>query len=125
MQIRRVVFAMLVMGGCGAVDGSTEATPDASHLDATVEVPSIDAMVVDRSCSEVKARLGTSVDGVHWIDSDLEGTSYKPFQVFCAGMATATPEEFLELRHKSAPADASPASNFSTYATGNVHGQWT
>jgi hypothetical protein len=79
---------------------------------------------LDRNCVEVKARLATSADGLYWIDPDLGGPSYRPFQVFCAGMATPAPEEFLELARTSHPAEE-PAANFTTYVTGPVHASWT
>src|SRR6185436_890460 len=120
--LRTVALAALV-AACGQIAPDPEdPAPDAAPPDP----PTADGMpaVVDRSCVEVKARLATAADGLYWIDPDLDGPSYKPFQVFCAGMATPTPEEFLELAHTSRPADA-PSSNYATYATGAVHASWT
>jgi len=120
--LRTVALAALV-AACGQIaPDPEEPAPDAAPPDP----PTADGMpaVVDRSCVEVKARLATAADGLYWIDPDLDGPSYKPFQVFCAGMATPTPEELLELAHTSRPADA-PSSNYATYATGAVHASWT
>lgn len=126
----RIPFLLLGFAtACGAVDGPSVAT-DAkvtTHEDdanTDIETVPIDAMIVDRTCAEVKARLATSTDGVYWIDPDLEVGPIHPFRVFCAGMATVTPVEFLELAHTSQPADM-PSSNYSTYATGTVHASWT
>lgn len=116
----------LVSGGCGSVGGTqTDATPQV-HNDAPADTRNVDALVVlDASCRDVKQRLATATDGVYWIDPDLSGAAYKPFQVFCANMSTATPEEFLELKRTSSPTDNPPASNYSTYATGTPHANWT
>jgi hypothetical protein len=116
----------VVLAGCGAVDhgSSVDAGPGSDATvqpDAPVDAP---MPVVDRSCTEVKARLGTAIDGVYMIDPDREGPKYKPFAVFCAGMATPTPHEYLELARKSDPA-ATATANFSTYAMGSVHASWT
>jgi hypothetical protein len=61
-------------------------------------------------------------DGVYWIDPDLSGTQFKPFQVYCFGMSTATPKEYLELKNVSTPTTVT--SNYATYMCGGVHGQW-
>lgn len=79
---------------------------------------------VGLNCLDVKVQLGITSDGVHWIDPDRHGTDYKPFEVFCSEMASATPKEYLELQRVSAPADTATW-NYSTFATGAVHGQWT
>ena len=122
--LRDLSFVTLVLsiGACGAVDGN--ATPDATSIGA--DAPSIDGAiaVLDRSCAEVKARLATATDGAHWIDPDLDGTSYKPFRVFCANMAGPAPEEYLELARTSLPADE-PSANYATFATGIPHAAWT
>jgi GON domain-containing protein len=123
--MRRYLLA-IVLSGCGAVDhgaspDSGPGTDAAAQPDAPVDAP---AVVTDRNCTEVKARLGTATDGVYMIDPDREGVAYKPFAVFCAGMASATPREYLELARKSDPA-ANATANFSTYAMGSPHASWT
>lgn len=134
MQLRHLALTLL-LAACGTVapkqgstDGGTDHPPADGHVatgDAPVAPPDGMPEALDRSCAEVKARLATSTDGRYWIDPDLAGTSYKPFQVWCGEMATATPHEYLELARTSQPADTTPASNFSTYAMGAPHASWT
>lgn len=110
---------VVVLAGCGRVT-EDPARPDASAPPPDVAPPDAavpEVAVVDRSCADVKQRLATSADGVHWIDPDLEDPALRPFQVFCAGMATPAPVEYLELVHTS-PRDAAPTSNFTDYVTG-------
>lgn len=123
-----VSSVLLVATGCGGVRAPNSDAQESR--DATVDITdarAIDAApgTADRSCTEAKARLATATDGAFLIDPDLDGPLYKPFEVFCADMATAAPKEFLELRRTSAPSDARPASNYSTYAMGKPHGVWT
>lgn len=121
--LRTAVLAALV-AACGQIaPDPADPAPDAAAAPDTSSADTMPA-VVDRNCVEVKARLATAVEGLYWIDPDLDGPGYKPFQVFCAGMAGPTPEEFLELANTSRPADA-PTSNYATYATGAVHASWT
>src|SRR4029079_18206135 len=56
-------------------------------------------------------------------DPDREATGVRPFEVFCAGMDTPAPKEYLELVRRSLPSDA-PTSNYATYAGGPTHGQF-
>jgi hypothetical protein len=114
----------LAVAACGNVtDPIDELSPDAPIPADAPMVP--DALVVmDRNCADVKARLGTTSDGVHRIDPDLDGVAYKPFDVFCAEMATPAPKEYLELARVSLPTDAEPV-NFSMHAGGPVHNSWT
>lgn len=118
------MLLMMTMSACGSVESATppDAAPpgDAPAADATPDA----LAVVDRSCIEVKARLGIATDGVHWIDPDLDAPSLAPFQVYCARMDTPAPREYLELALTSHPADA-PTVNYATHAMGAVHGQWT
>jgi len=119
----RLVALGCLLAACGKIaPDPQDPAPDAGA--AVDPPPDPTPAVVDRSCVEVKARLATATDGAYWIDPDLDGPSYRPFRVFCAGMATPTPEEFLELARTSHPADA-PTSNYATYATGAVHASWT
>lgn len=79
--------------------------------------------VVDLNCSDVKARLATTADGAYWISPLRVGDAEKPFQVFCAGMETLAPKEYLELKRVSTPALLT--ANYSTFATGTPHLSWT
>jgi hypothetical protein len=114
-----LVLALVV--ACGKVDkpltdaAPPDAPPDAA-VDATIDAPP----VTDRSCTEVKARLSTATDGVYPIDPDGLGVSYKPFDVFCAEMASASPKEYLELR-RTTPPSGTPSSNYATYFSVMVH----
>jgi GON domain len=110
-------WVLVILAGCGTVPTNQ---PDARADDDAA--PSDAALVLDRNCREVKARLGLATDGVHAIDPDLDGPA-APFAVFCANMATPAPVEYLELARRSLPADR-PAVNFASYATGAVHGLW-
>jgi GON domain len=129
MQPRRALTplaSLIVIAGCGDPGGNFKPpATDGPATDAASDAPApIDAPVaLDRNCAEVKSRLATSADGRHWIDPDLDGTSYKPFAVYCGGMSTATPFEYLELARTSSPGDVASA-NYSTYATGNPHRGW-
>jgi hypothetical protein len=111
-----------VLAACGGVASPAidAAAPDAATdaaLDAATDAPAI----TDRTCAEVKAHLGTATDGVYSIDPDGLGVNYKPFQVFCAGMASATPKEYLELKRTTVP-PAALTSNYGTYVTSADHG---
>jgi GON domain len=130
MQPRRALTPLaylIVIASCGDPGGNFKqpatdapATDDAPDAPAPIDAP----VALDRNCGEVKSRLATSTDGRYWIDPDLDGTSYKPFEVYCAGMGTPTPAEYLELARTSLPGDVSLV-NYSTYATGAPHGAWT
>jgi hypothetical protein len=121
----RVLAFLVIAGACGRVRNGGMAEPgDAAVLDVAGAADGMPA-VVDRNCIDVKARLGAASDGVHWIDPDLDGSAYKPFRVFCGGMSTPTPVEYLELAHTSRASDAPPMSNFSTYGMGAPHASWT
>jgi GON domain-containing protein len=125
MSIQHFACVSILIAACGQVAHDPAPETDAAPAsDASPAADAPPAVVIDRNCTEVKARLGTAADGVHMIDPDREGVKYKPFAVFCAGMATPTPKEYLELVHKSAPADMA-TSNFSTYAMGVPHAAWT
>ena len=73
---------------------------------------------------------GSYQDGNYVIDPDGAGP-IKPFTVFCAGMATTTPKEYLTLAHSYATNE--PTSNFTMTASGgacgttcaNTYRQWT
>jgi hypothetical protein len=115
-------FVIVMLAGCGQV--GAKAQIDAP--DVEVDAPDDDAAdapvaALDRNCTDVKARLGTVTDGDYLIDPDLDGTAVKPFHVFCANMATASPAEYLALAHTSL-ASAAPVSNYSTYVTGPTCG---
>jgi hypothetical protein len=126
---RSLLVVSVCAAACGKIDDpSGEPAPDAS---AATDGPVADAgapadapVALDRSCTEVKARLGTATDGAYWIDPDLEGARYTPFEVFCGAMTTASPKEYLQLVQTSQPSDL-PTSNYSTYATGAPHASWT
>lgn len=64
-----------------------------------------------RSCAEARAR-GNTADGAVQLDPDGSGP-LKPFAIYCARMATAEPQEFLELPHTDATGFA--GMNTSTY----------
>jgi hypothetical protein len=108
---------------CSSISAPANESPalDAAVPDAELDIPDT---VVDRNCTDVKARLAIGSDGVHAIDPDLDGPN-PAFDVFCADMATAAPKEYLELARRALPADPAPASNFTTFASGTPHGQWT
>jgi hypothetical protein len=120
---------VLAATACGEVhapilDAATDAARDAAAPDAGVDA-GVDApeFVLDRSCADIKARLGTTTDDVYLIDPDREATDLRPFAVFCAGMNTPAPREYLELAHRSPPS-GTPTANFATYAGGSVHGEF-
>ena len=118
-------LGLVVAAACGKVDNPVRdaALPDAP-IDAAVDAATIDAApVTDRTCAEVKARLGTATDGVYPIDPDGVGVNYRAFDVFCAEMASAAPKEYLELRRTTLPAEP-PSSNHATYFGGPAHGDF-
>jgi hypothetical protein len=102
-----------VVSGCGKV----AAQSDAASSDTA-------SVVVDRNCADVKARLGTSMDGTYPIDPDGDGTQYKPFEVFCHAMDTATPTEYLVLQ-RTTQQPSQPSSNYATYVNTVAHGACT
>lgn len=110
--------SLVLLAACGGV-----ASPaiDASAPDTAIDAALDAAVITDRSCAEVKAHLGTATDGVYSIDPDGLGVLYKPFEVFCAAMASATPKEYLELRRTTVP-PAPLTSNYGTYVTSVDHG---
>jgi hypothetical protein len=111
----------LAVAACGKVDKPlTDAAPPDAPIDAAADAAIDAAPVTDRSCTEVKARLGTAADGVYPIDPDGLGVNYKPFDVFCADMASASPKEYLDLR-RTTPPSAATSSNYATYFSVMVH----
>jgi hypothetical protein len=123
----RAAWAAIVLAAaaaCGDVHAPVvDAAIDGVPLDAASDAP-VDALVVnDRSCADIKARMGTTTDGPYLIDPDREATGLRPFEVFCAGMNTPAPKEYLELARRSLPSDA-PTSNYATYAGGPTHGEF-
>ncbi len=102
-----------------ANDGATDSTSvtndaevDASLVDSDVGTPPVDSAVsIDtasdvvapsgcaagcRTCKEVHDLAGKSADGDYEIDIDGAGPR-KPFTVYCRGMSTASPTEYLNL----------------------------
>jgi hypothetical protein len=62
---------------------------------------------------------GVYTDGEYTIDPDGSGP-IKPFSVYCAGMDTPTPKEYLTLKHSYATNE--PDSNFTSTGTGGACG---
>lgn len=126
----RAAWVALLVGAaaCGdvhapVVDAAIDGAASDAPPDAAPDAP-VDALVVnDRSCADIKARAGTTTDGVYLIDPDREATGLRPFEVFCAGMNTPAPREYLELARRSLPSDP-PTSNYATYAGGPTHGEF-
>jgi hypothetical protein len=88
----------------------SECTPEEqAALASMTETP-------DKSCADVKARLGTSTDGPQTIQPEGQ----KPFRVWCSGMNTSKPLEYLELPRTSKQGEKT--SNYSGLVFGRVHG---
>ena len=127
-RLRAACAALLLAAACGEVHAPvSDAAIDTPGADAATDGATDaagDALVVsDRSCADIKARTGTTTDGVYMIDPDREATDLRPFSVFCAGMSSAAPREYLELARRSLPSDP-PTVNFATYAGGMAHGEF-
>jgi hypothetical protein len=126
--LRAACTVLVLAAACGKVDSTVSdaaidgASPDAG-IDAATDAATDALVVSDRSCADIKARLGTTADGVYLIDPDRDATDLRPFEVFCAGMDTPAPKEYLELVRRSAPSDP-PTSNYATYAGGPAHGEF-
>lgn len=70
----------------------------------------------DKTCADVKARLGTTTDGPQVI----QPPGRPPLRVWCSGMNTSKPLEYLDLPRTSAKGEKT--SNYSELVFGEVHG---
>jgi hypothetical protein len=64
-------------------------------------------------CAAIKAAEGATLDGLYWIGPR------NPYHVYCHGMNTSSPQAYLPLNTTMS------TQNYSTYATGTPHGNWT
>jgi hypothetical protein len=104
---------------CG--DACVDTTSDSNHCGAcgTVCPPgqycSASACAYPTSCADLLTKAGPAMDAPYII----QPASRKPFTVYCAGMSTPAPKEYLTLSHTDAGGTA--ASNVSTYDKVSCH----
>lgn len=80
--------------------------------------PTLPPVVSLRSCADVKSHSEVPTDGEYTIDIDGDSGTKVPFKVYCAGMQTATPLEYLSLLKTKA--NGHSQLNYSKSATGGT-----
>jgi hypothetical protein len=111
-----------------SVDAPADAASDTSSLaDAPAETSACSCpapgvcgsgaappnVCVYSDCAAIKAAEGATFDGLYWIGPT------NPYHVYCHGMNTSSPQAYLPLNTTMS------TQNYSTYATGTPHGNWT
>lgn len=81
-------------------------------------VPTPPPVVSLRSCADVKAHSEVPTDGEYTIDLDGDSGSKVPFKIYCVGMQTASPVEYLSLLKTKAQGFSQL--NYSKSATGGT-----
>lgn len=97
---------------CSDDSGSCK-VPEGLLDPATVDLPKR-KLITTRTCADYKTNFpGAAIDGEYrmYLASDTQLTA--PFYLYCQGMATASPQEFLTLKRTSPPS-TSPSYNYSS-----------
>ncbi len=92
-------------------DGETKIFLDEWDI---LEILPLEAIKYPRTCQERKEMFQLQTDGTYRVY--MEGNKSKPYDIYCDGMATDNPQEYLTLKNLS-PVSDHPSYNYSRYSS--------